>query len=249
MPNVLIIAGLDNTGNAGVCADLRVCYDLEVHPAVIITALTSQTSGGVEMIEPVNSDLIDNQLSNILREMNINSIKIGMIFNRSIMKSISSAIMKYRLKNVVLDPVIEATCGGYLIEKNIIDSLISELGWLVDAITPNIPEAERYTGIKIKNIEDMKKAALSLWHRIGGACVIKGGHLNGVKDRVFDVVCMDGDIRIFTSRRYRNIKVRGSGCMFSTAIACFLAKGYDVWNAIEEAVKYIRRIYRTRSNN
>ncbi|MFZ3071675.1 MAG: bifunctional hydroxymethylpyrimidine kinase/phosphomethylpyrimidine kinase [Thermodesulfobacteriota bacterium] len=239
MKTALTIGGSDPTGLAGIQSDLSTFASFEVRGLSAITALTVQTGRKVFEVKPVSASLLQKQIKTLLKEYQVDAIKIGMLGTKENVETVRKIIKKRKLKNVVLDPVLASTSGRRLLAKNGIKSLKLLLP-LVTIITPNISEAETISGIKIKNADDVEKAARKILS-FGAKCVlIKGGHLEGAPiDTLFD----GKRIYLYKGSRIkgRKEKFHGTGCLLSSAIATGLAKGLNIRLAVKKAKDYVRK--------
>ena len=236
---VLTIAGSDTSGGAGIQADLKTFQFFNVWGCSVITSLTAQNTLGVKEAIPVSSDFVFKQIEAVATDIQIDSVKIGMLYSGEIVKVVVNSIDRFKLKNIVLDTVLYSKNNKALLSKEGVEILKNELIPKSTVITPNIPEAEILTGIKIKNLDDIKKVAKSLKDLGAEYIVIKGGH------RVFDNLVVDTvyDGKEFIFLKYPYIKLskqpKGTGCTFSSAIAVGLAKGYSPLKSIYRAKAYI----------
>ncbi|HET6461141.1 MAG TPA: bifunctional hydroxymethylpyrimidine kinase/phosphomethylpyrimidine kinase [Syntrophales bacterium] len=233
---VLTIAGSDSCGGAGIQADLKTIMALGGFGMSVVTALTAQNTLGIQDVYEISPEFVEKQFESIMADVGIDAAKTGMLTNTSILKTVARMIRKYCLEKVVVDPVMAAKGGEVLIRGKAKEAFMSELLPLAFVVTPNIPEAEVLSEMKIASVSDMKKAAKVI-HRFGAKnVIIKGGHLTG--DAV-DIL-YDGRIfRQFSSERIDKKETHGTGCIFSAAIATLLAKGRSVSESAEEAKAYI----------
>ena len=234
--NVLTIAGSDTSAGAGVFADLKVFNNLYVYGTAAITAITSQNTLGVQDIFCLPTEIVAKQLDSILNDLNVNAVKTGMLYSAEIIEVIKEKLQKYAVPNLVIDPVLISTSGKRLLQENAYTTLKVCLFPLAEVVTPNIPEAGILTGLSIKSISQMKKAAENI-HKMGCAnVVVKGGHL---PDCATDVL-FDGNQHVeFEAKRKDNNSVHGTGCVFSAVITAELAKGSNVYDAVSCAKDYI----------
>ncbi len=236
MANILTIAGLDPSGGAGIAADLKVITLLGEVGLAVPTALTVQDSQRVYNVFPVSSEIISKELDALWIDFQIDVVKIGMIPSSEAISLVSQKIKQYHPKILVFDPIIRAKDGSLLTGD--IESLKKELFPLSTLITPNIDEATVFTGKKIKNIDGMKKGAKKLYKLGPGAILITGGHL---PDKAIDVLYDGHKFYTFEAPRKEKRPVHGTGCVFSTAIATFLAKGKGLVESIEKAKALVKR--------
>lgn len=236
MKTCLTIAGSDSSGGAGIQADLKTMTVNGVYAMSVITALTAQNTQGVSGILDVSPEFITSQMDAVFTDIYPDAIKIGMVSSPEIVEAIAKSLEKYEAKNIVLDPVMVATSGAVLLKEEAMDSLINRLIPLADVVTPNIPEGEILSGMKIKNEDDMKKAAENIGEKYNCAVLLKGGHkVNDANDLLY----RKGDFKWFLSERIDNNNTHGTGCTLSSAIAANLAKGEDLNQAIKNAKEYL----------
>ncbi len=236
---ILVIAGYDPTGGAGLLSDLKTIHSLGGYALCILTCLTIQDTREVYEVHKIDGEIVLKNLKVILSDCSVEAVKIGVLYSKEIIKIVYDAIKKYNLKNIVLDPVIRPSSGISLLEDSALEEL-KKLISLCDIVTPNIPEAEILTGIKIKGIEDMKLSAKILKELGVKAVIIKGGHF---KDKnAMDILLENDNFYIETSKKIKMEKeVHGTGCIFSSALTTFLAFGYDYYNAFKKAKAYITK--------
>ena len=237
---VLTIAGSDSGGGAGIQADLKTISSLGCYGTSVITAITAQNTLGVTGIHPIPADIVRKQLDAVLSDIGTDSVKTGMLHSAEIIKTVAKTLKKFRLKKIVLDPVMVATSGDMLIENNTVDALTEYLFPLAEIITPNIPEAEILTGKKIIDRDDMIDSALKLLDYGSESVLLKGGHLNG--EILYDIYIhrdRRDDIRIFSNKFISTNNVHGTGCTLSSAIASFMAHGFETEDAVEKAIIYL----------
>ncbi|MBO9128833.1 bifunctional hydroxymethylpyrimidine kinase/phosphomethylpyrimidine kinase [Bacillus sp. 165] len=237
----LTIAGSDSGGGAGIQADLKTFQELKVYGMTVITAITAQNTLGVQGVYPVPVEGIQEQLQSIADDLKPNAVKLGMLFSSEIISLVAEQLSEYKWKNIVLDPVMIAKGGAALLQKEAVTALQEKLLPLATVITPNIPEAEVITGMQIVTIEDSKEAAKQL-HTWGAQYVVmKGGHATYQGEEVVDLL-FDGETFLeFKSPRINSIQTHGSGCTFAAAITAELAKGYTIYQAVEEAKSFITK--------
>jgi hydroxymethylpyrimidine/phosphomethylpyrimidine kinase len=235
----LTIAGSDCSGGAGIQADLKTMAAHGVYGMSVITSLTAQNTMGVRSILDVESSFVGLQLEAIFEDIYPDSIKIGMLSNRSIVEIVVKKLRKYKARNVVLDPVLVSTSGSALLSGSAIELLKDELIPTVDLVTPNIPEAEKLSGVKIRFAEDMIKAAREISKEMRGQVLIKGGHLEDSADDL--LYSESGGIQWLKSERIDNPNTHGTGCTLSSAIASNLALGYSIEESVQMGKAYINR--------
>ena len=236
MKTALTIAGSDSCGGAGIQADIKTMTMNGVYAMSAITALTAQNTTGVTGIMEVTPDFLALQLDAVFTDIYPDAVKTGMVASSELIKVIAEKLKQYDAKNIVVDPVMVATSGAKLISDDAIDTLKSELLPLACVITPNIPEAEVLSGIKIRNEDDMVTAAKMIFERFGCSVLCKGGHqINDANDLLY----RNGGYIWFKGKRIDNPNTHGTGCTLSSAIASNLAKGEDLDSAVKNAKDYI----------
>lgn len=236
MNTALTIAGSDSCGGAGIQADIKTMTANGVYAMSAITALTAQNTTGVSDIYEVTADFLKAQLKAIFEDITPDAIKIGMVSSKDLIIAIAESLKKYNGKNIVLDPVMVATSGAKLISDDAIETLKEYLIPMATVITPNIPEAEVLSEMKITNEEEMIKAAEKISKKYNVAVLCKGGHsINDANDLLY----RDGEYKWFKGKRINNPNTHGTGCTLSSAIASNLAKGRNLDEAVEKAKAYI----------
>ena len=238
MKTALTIAGSDSSGGAGIQADLKTMTAHGVYGMSAITALTAQNTTGVCGILEVDKEFLVKQLDCILTDIFPDSVKTGMLSSSEIIRTAADKLKEYKARNIVVDPVMVATSGARLISEEAIGTLKEKLLGLADIITPNIPEAEVLSGIKISSKEDMIRAAEIIYKSFGCAVLCKGGH--GVSDA--DDLLFDSEgYTWFLGKRINNPNTHGTGCTLSSAIASNLAGGCDMKTSVKYAKEYISK--------
>jgi hydroxymethylpyrimidine kinase/phosphomethylpyrimidine kinase len=236
MKYVLVIAGSDSSGGAGIQADIKTITGLGVHPLTVITALTAQNSLRIDGIHPVPGSFVLRQLEVVLSDVRPDAVKIGMIYSRAAIHAVVTTLRRYDLLNVVLDPVLAASTGASVLMEDAVAFYRGHLVPLASIVTPNLREAEALAGIPVRSPEDMVAAAKSI-QRMGPSVVVTGGHLEGSARDLF----WDGRAaRWFSDPRIETAHTHGSGCVFSSALAVFLAEGLDTVDAVKMAHDFTR---------
>jgi hydroxymethylpyrimidine/phosphomethylpyrimidine kinase len=232
----LTIAGSDSGGGAGIQADLKTFAALGVFGTSALTAITAQNTLGVAQVAEVSPKLVGAQIDAVIEDIGAQAVKTGMLASAAIIAIVAKKIRQHGLKNIVVDPVMVATSGDLLIKKNAVAALRSGLVPLATVVTPNIPEAEELTGMKLRSAEDLEEAARRIVAMGARSVVIKGGHRAGPAIDLF----YDGkNIRALEAPRIRTKNTHGTGCTFSAAIAAYLARGETLQNSVQSAKKYI----------
>ncbi len=239
---VLTIAGSDSGGGAGIQADLKTITVLGAFGMSVVTALTAQNTRGVYGIHDVPPEFVGAQFDAVATDIGIDAAKTGMLATSDVIRIVARKIRQYRIEKLVVDPVMVAKGGASLLRDEAKGTLINELVPLAYVLTPNVPEAEVLSGIRITSVSDMQEAARAI-HKLGAKnVVIKGGHVLGEQA---DDILYDGSTFItFSSLRFRTDDTHGTGCTFSAAIATGLACGFDVFSAVQKAKDYITEAIR-----
>ncbi|MSP36971.1 MAG: bifunctional hydroxymethylpyrimidine kinase/phosphomethylpyrimidine kinase [Deltaproteobacteria bacterium] len=233
---VLTIAGSDSGAGAGIQADLKTFAALGVYGTSAITAITAQNTVGVTQVLALSPKLIGAQIDAIIDDIGAHALKTGMLANTAIIDMVVKKIRQHRLKNIVVDPVMVATSGDLLIQKDAVAALRNKLIPLASVVTPNIPEAEELTGMKLLTTVEIKEAARRIVKMGAQTVVIKGGHLKGPAIDLF----YDGKkFYELSAPRIRTKNTHGTGCTFSAAIAVYLAQGEKLDRAVALAKKFI----------
>lgn len=241
---VLIIAGSDPSGGAGIQADIKTVTALGGYAAAAITSLTVQNTRGVTGVHPVAPEIIRAQIVAVLDDVGADAIKIGMIGERAAGVAIADTLVEHAAAiPVVLDPVLVATSGDALAADEIPSLLLERLVPIAAIVTPNSEEAARLTGLSIKTADDLVAAGRALIRRGATAALVKGGHLEG--DTVEDaLVTLDG-ARIFRSPRIATSSTHGTGCTLASAVATGIAQGLPLAAAVKRAIDYVHEAIRS----
>ena len=240
---VLIIAGSDSSGGAGIQADIKTVTALGSYAMTAITAITAQNTTGVKSIVAISTKEIFNQITFTIKDIKPDAIKIGMLHSNKVIESVIRSLKIANIKNIVLDPVMVAKGGAKLIDDNAIKILKDRLIKRVMLITPNIPEAEILTNTFIRSKEDMIFAAHKLIEMGASNVLIKGGHLTS--KIVQDIFVSKSDIKIFNNKRYKTKNTHGTGCTLSSAITTFLSCGKPIKKSCELGINYVNSGIRT----
>lgn len=233
---VLSIAGSDCSGGAGIQADLKTMTMNGVFAMSAITALTAQNTTGVQGIFEGSPAFLGMQIDSIFTDIRPHAVKIGMVSSVELIEKIAEKLKEYQAENIVVDPVMVATSGSALMKNNAVSALAEKLLPLAAVVTPNIPEAEILSEMKIENEKDMEEAAKKIGDTYGCAVLVKGGHsINDANDLLYH----DGTYKWFYGKRIHNPNTHGTGCTLSSAIASNLAKGYSLEDAVKKAKAYI----------
>ncbi|MBN1366167.1 MAG: bifunctional hydroxymethylpyrimidine kinase/phosphomethylpyrimidine kinase [Syntrophaceae bacterium] len=228
---ILCIGGSDSSGGAGTQADLKAVSFCGCWGLTVITAVTAQNTKGVLGIYPVSPEFVGRQMDTILKDTASDAVKTGMLPTSEIVQTVANKIKKYKLKKVIVDPVMIAKGGRILMSNKARTSLVKDLLPLAFAATPNVPEAEVLSKMKIKSVFDMKKAAIKI-SRLGVKNVlIKGGHLTGNKKSDVTDILYNGNFYEFSSKRILSGDTHGTGCTYASALAAGIAKGENIVEA------------------
>ena len=234
---VLIIAGSDSSGGAGIQADIKTVTALGSYAMTAITAVTSQNTIGVSSIISIPPKEISKQIEFTSKDIKPDAIKIGMLNSGMVINSVLKSLNIIKVKKIILDPVMVAKSGTRLINSNSIKILKHKMIKKVSLITPNIPEAEILTKTKIKNIEDMIFSAKILINLGAKNVLIKGGHLNS--RLMHDIFLNKNEICYFKNRKINTKNTHGTGCTLSSAIATYYSCGKTLKKSCEMAIKYV----------
>jgi hydroxymethylpyrimidine/phosphomethylpyrimidine kinase len=236
MKYILTIAGSDSCGGAGIQADIKTITGLGAHALTAITAVTAQNSLGIRAIQKVPARFIAKQLETIVEDVTPDAVKIGMLYSEAAVRVVARFIKKYRPPHIVFDPVLVSSTGSMLLEPGTIPSLKELLLPLVDVVTPNLYESGILTNKVVNNIKGVAEAAREI-KAMGPDAVITGGHLRG---RCMDLLYDGKEAYRFYGSRIPTIHTHGTGCVFSTALATFLAMKNDMPTATKRAHEYTR---------
>jgi len=241
---VLSIAGSDTGGGAGIQADIKTITSLGGYATTVITALTAQNTLGVQSIFEISASFVGQQIDAIMTDIGTDAAKTGMLVNKEIVNVVSLKIKEYNITHVVVDPVIISKNGKRLLSADAVNALTSQLFPLSFLVTPNIPEAEYISGLRIKSLSDAEKAAKCIHQLEPQNVLIKGGHAGKSWDvknegKVIDVL-YDGKSFEYIEGEYIQTKnTHGTGCTYASAIATYLAKGFGLKEAVIQAKEFV----------
>jgi len=236
MRTSLSIAGSDSSGGAGVEADIKTMTANGVYAMSVITALTAQNTTGVRGILESKPEFLKQQIDAVFEDIFPDSVKIGMVPSCELVSVIAERLRYHKAQNIVVDPVMAATSGSPLIKSNVLIALTKELFPIATLITPNIPEAEALSDMRIKDKDDMHKAAKAMGEFYGCNVLLKGGHsMSGADDILYE----NGAFYQFCGERIDNPNTHGTGCTLSSAIAANLAKNFSLEESVKRAKEYI----------
>jgi hydroxymethylpyrimidine/phosphomethylpyrimidine kinase len=235
---VLIVAGSDSGGGAGIQADIKTVTALGGFAATAVTALTAQNTLGIFGVLPVEASFVRQQIDVVLADIGADCIKTGMLVSAEVIETLVEALEASAPHTpVVVDPVMLSSSGERLLDREAVDTLKRRLLVRTTVVTPNLPEAEALTGMVVRDIADMRRAAESLLTLGAKAAVVKGGHLDG--NTVSDVVATEAGGFILSSPRIETRHIHGTGCTLASGIATGLAQGMSLRPAIERARRYL----------
>ena len=234
---ILIIAGSDSSGGAGIQADIKTATCLGVYAMTAVTAVTIQNTKSVKSVVPIPANEIYNQIVHTINDIKPNAVKIGMLHSTQVIDKVIQSFQKFKIKKIILDPVMIAKGGSKLITTQAIRLMKKKLLKKVSLITPNIPEAEILTGIKIDNKDDMIVAAKELVKFGVSNVLIKGGHLKS--KWLYDIFVNKKEIVIFSNKKHNTKNTHGTGCTLSTAITAFFSCGKTLKKSCELGIKYV----------
>ena len=243
---VLIVAGSDSSGGAGIQADIKTISSLGSYAMTAITAITSQNTTGVKSVFPINHVEVEKQIRFTCKDIKPNAIKVGMLHSSKIINSVFYELKKFNDIKIVLDPVMVAKNGTKLIDKGAIKNLKKKLLSISYLITPNIPEAEVLTNVKIKDTDDMIIVGKILLKMGAKNVLIKGGHSKA--SFIEDVLITDRNINIFRNKKIKTKNTHGTGCTLSSAIATFLSCGKPLKKSCELGIKYVNQAIKFNRN-
>lgn len=244
LSRLLVIAGSDSSGGAGIQADIKTATALGVYTMTAVTSVTVQNTQGVHAIYPIPANIVRAQIISALEDIGADAIKIGMLGSVDIVQAVAQTlVMHARDIALVIDPVMEAKGGASLLEDEAANTLMMSLFPLAAIITPNAPEASVLTGLPIETVADCAQAGQSLLATGAKAVLVKGGHLEG--ETVTDVLVTKAGAQRLTAPRLKTTSTHGTGCTLATAIAVGLAQGTPLIDAIKRARSYVQEAIRT----
>lgn len=232
----MTIAGSDSGGGAGVQADLKSFAAMGVYGTSVLTAITAQNTVAVTDVMELPVSIIESQIDAVISDIGTDAVKTGMLSSAAIIEAVAGKIKEHGLGNLVLDPVMVAKSGDKLLQDEAVEVLRDLLVPLATLVTPNIPEAEALTGLKIAGVDDAREAAIAIVGMGAKAVVVKGGHMAGPASDIF----YDGEeFRVFTAQRISTTSTHGTGCTFASATAAGLARGMSLRDSVSQAKKYV----------
>ncbi|KUO86306.1 MAG: hydroxymethylpyrimidine/phosphomethylpyrimidine kinase [Caldivirga sp. MG_3] len=239
IPKALTIAGLDSGGGAGITADLKTFHVMGVYGMVALTAVTAQNTMGVRAVQEVDPSIVEAQIDAVAEDIGVDAAKTGMLSSSSIMDAVAHAVKKWGFP-LIVDPVMYAKSGDPLMRPEAMETLKRVIIPLAKVVTPNAPEAEHLSGVKIRNLDDAREAARRIAEELHPEIVIvKGGHIGGPESVDLVYFRDTGEFRELRAPRINTRNTHGTGCSFSAAITAGLAKGMNAWDAIRQAKELI----------
>ena len=237
IPKVMTIAGSDSGGGAGIQADLKTFAAFGVYGTSVVTAVTSQNTIGVFDVSEIPASNVDSQIKAVLDDIGADSVKTGMLSNSEILGIVVKNITEYKIKNLVVDPVMVASSGDRLLSDKAVDDYRKYLIPLSKIITPNILEAETLSGVKIRNVKDVKENLKILFEMGCEFVLIKGGHF--MAESSIDYLFDGKNFLEFSAPRVNTKNIHGTGCTLSSAIAASLSLGLNMEDALQKSKEYI----------
>ncbi len=236
IPKALTIAGSDSGGGAGIQADLKTFAALGVHGMSALTSVTAQNTLGVTAVQDLSPEIVKAQIEAVAEDIGVDAAKTGMLHTSEIVEVVAEEIKKYTFPTVV-DPVMVAKSGAVLLQPDAVETLKNRLLPLARVVTPNAPEAEALSGLKVRSYDDAVAAAKKISSLGPQAVVVKGGHIQG--SSAVDVLYVDGIVKRFEAERVSSDATHGTGCSFSAAIAAEIAKGREIVEAVASAKRLV----------
>lgn len=239
IPKVLTIAGSDSSSGAGIQADLKTFMALNVYGTTAITSITAQNTKGIDFVYNLPGSLVYQQVKSIVLDIGIDAAKTGMLSNTDIITNVVNAVEEFNIKKLIIDPVIQAKDGTFLLNKNSLKIFKEKLLPAALIVTPNVAEAEILSETEINSKDEMINSAEKIYNLGTKHVVIKGGHL-ATGDMVFDLIYTKDKMEFLEYPRVNTKNTHGIGCTFSAAITAFVAQNFDVITAVKKARDYIQ---------
>jgi hydroxymethylpyrimidine/phosphomethylpyrimidine kinase len=242
IPVALTIAGSDSGGGAGIQADLKTFHAFAVFGTSAITAITAQNTRGVTAVQPISPDVVRAQVQAVASDFDVRACKTGMLATRELVQLVGEVIRAEELPNYVLDPVMVATSGDRLLDRDAEQAVVEHLLPICEVVTPNLDEASLLVGFAVRSEPDMRKAAEVLIERGARSVLIKGGHL--AAGEIVDVLYDGREFTSFRKQKIATTSTHGTGCTLSAAIAAGLAHGKSLHDAVAAALAFVDRAIR-----
>jgi len=241
IPKAMTIAGSDSGSGAGIQADLKTFAALGVYGTSTLTAITAQNTIGVTAIHEIPTDIIAAQIDAVMTDIGADAVKTGMLSSSAIIEVVVAGLKRHNVTSLVVDPVMVAKSGDRLLREEAINALRTQLLPLATVVTPNLPEAEALTQMKITTTADIRRAAERILALGARGVVVKGGHRQGPATDLF----YDGShVQEFTAPRIKTQNTHGTGCTFASAVAAGLARGKSVIDSVALAKEYVTEAIR-----
>ncbi|MEA3187602.1 MAG: hydroxymethylpyrimidine/phosphomethylpyrimidine kinase [Chthoniobacter sp.] len=237
-PVALTIAGSDNSAGAGIQADLKTFTALGVYGLTAVTCVVAEVPGKVSAIQPIDSEIIAEQIGLSFAAFPVRVVKTGMLHSRKIIEAVCDELEKHS-PILVVDPVMNATSGAMLLQQDAVELFKTRLFKQALLVTPNLDEVQTLLGRTVTTLQEMREAAQALAESFGGAWLVKGGHLKG--EVATDVLYANGQHSEFSSPFVAGVKTHGTGCTYSAAITAGLARGLDLRDSIEAAKRFVTK--------
>ncbi|WP_337860093.1 bifunctional hydroxymethylpyrimidine kinase/phosphomethylpyrimidine kinase [Ferroplasma sp.] len=234
---VMTVASTDSGGGAGIMADLKTFTAMKVFGTAVIVSLTAQNSVTVKSIYELPIKFINEEFDAIMEDIGTDAAKTGMLYSEHVISDVTEKFKQYDIKNIVVDPVMISKTNVRLLKEDAVDAMVSKLMKIADLITPNIPETEVISSMKINNYDDSRQAAKRIYEITGSSVLVKGGHANG--NFSIDILYDGSEYYEYKSKRISTKNTHGTGDTLSASIASYLANGKKLPEAIELAKQYI----------
>ena len=238
-PVALTIAGSDSSGGAGIQADLKTFHAFGVFGTSALTAITAQNTRGVTAVHAIPGDIVREQIHLVATDFTIKACKTGMLATRELVQLVAETIRQEKLQNYVLDPVMVATSGDRLLDRNAETAVLEHLLPLCSVVTPNLDEASILVGSQVVDEKTMRQAAVTLVGHGARAALIKGGHMTA--DVIVDVFYDGSDFTVYRKQKLETTNTHGTGCTLSAAISAGLAHGWEMGDAVSRALRFVER--------
>lgn len=239
-PVALTIAGSDSGGGAGIQADVKSMEANGVFATSAIAAVTAQNTETITQARDLPPSLVAAQIDAVADDMTVEAVKTGMLSSPEIIEVVADRLDAHEMDPIVVDPVMISKSGYKLLQDDAIDTLLDELLPLATVITPNVHEASHLTGVEIASVDDLQTAAERLFEKGPDAVLVKGGHLSDTEEAT-DVLVLPNTVRTFSAPRIETRHTHGTGCTYASAIAANLAKGHELYTAVDRAKRYVTR--------
>ncbi len=238
-PKALTIAGSDSGGGAGIQADIKTFMAMKVYGMSVITAVTAQNTEQVRDIHPVPAAIVASQIDAVLDDIGAGAVKTGMLFSPETIEAVADRLCAHAVERLVVDPVMVAKSGDKLLGEDAVRPMVEKLLPLALVVTPNVPEAERLSGVRVESRRDMSRAAKAIQDLGSRNVIVKGGHMSAEAEACDLLLTENGEEMLVCSRRVVTGSGHGTGCTFSAALTAALAKDMRLEAALESAKRFI----------